>query len=232
MNIRGLYKTSLVDFPGKISTVIFTGGCNLRCGYCHNRDMVLDPGSLESYSDEYVLDFLSFRKNLIDGVTLTGGEPALNSDLTLFLKKIREIGLLIKLDTNGFSPPVIKDVLDQNLADYIALDVKSSPGKYPLVTGRDLSFEAVLETINIMKDYGVDFELRTTCIPGLVTLDDIEIIGRTVGNVKRYFLQQFVNVSTLIDSSMECLSPYPVTYLEAMKKKCLEFADTCAIRGI
>lgn len=230
MNIRGLYKTSLIDFPGKISSVLFTGGCNLRCGYCHNPDMVLG-NSDPDISEDYIFEFLSGRKKLIDGVTVTGGEPTLHPDLSDFLKKIKDMGFLVKLDTNGFSPAVIDAVIREGLVDYIALDVKSSPEKYPSVTGKNLPFATVLETINILKNSGIDFELRTTCIPRLVTLEDISEIGEAVGSVKKYFLQQFVNTNRLLDPSLEELSPYPVIYLEAMRKKCLEFAETCIIRG-
>ncbi len=232
MNIRGLYKTSLVDFPGKITSVIFTGGCNLRCGYCHNPDMVLGSSGTSAVSEDYVFDFLSGRKNLIDGVTVTGGEPSLQADLLDFLKKIKDMGFLIKLDTNGFSPEVIKSVTASDLADYIALDIKSSPPKYRDVTGRDYPFTTVLETIDILKNSGIDFELRTTCIPQLVTDEDIVLIGENVGRVKKYFLQQFVNTGRLVDPAFHELSPYPVAYLESMRKKCLEFAETCVIRGI
>jgi pyruvate formate lyase activating enzyme len=232
MNIRGLYKTSLVDFPGKITSVIFTGGCNLRCGYCHNPDMVLDSGGTSAVSEDYVFEFLSGRKNLIDGVTVTGGEPSLQPDLPDFLGKIRDMGFLVKLDTNGFSPEVVKTVTESGLADYIALDVKSSPEKYSAVTGRDYPFCTVLETINILKNSCIDFELRTTCIPDLVTSEDIVLIGEAVGKVKRYSLQQFVNTGRLIDPAFHELSPYPVAYLESMRSKCLEFAETCIIRGV
>ena len=232
MNIRGLYKTSLVDFPGKISSVVFTGGCNLRCGYCHNPDMVLDCANLEKIEEEDFFRFLSGRKNLIDGVTVTGGEPSLHVDLPDFLKRIKDSGFLVKLDTNGFSPGVIENVVTLGLADYIALDVKSSPGKYAAVTGTNLPFAGVLSTINILKNSGIDFELRTTCIPGLVTIEDIVEIGGVTGRVKKYSLQQFVNTGNLIDPSFRELSPYPVPYLEAMKEECLKFADTCILRGV
>lgn len=232
MNIRGLYKTSLVDFPGKITSVVFTGGCNLQCGYCHNPDMVLGSGNVSAVSEDYVFEFLSGRRKLIDGVTVTGGEPAIQADLPRFLEKIRDMGFLVKLDTNGFFPDVIRSVTEAGLVDYVALDVKSSPEKYNLVTGRDFPFSTVLETINILAGSGTDFELRTTCIPQLVTAEDISLIGDAVGGVKKYSLQQFVNTGRLIDPSLQELSPYPVAYIELMKNKCLEFAESCIIRGI
>jgi pyruvate formate lyase activating enzyme len=232
MNIRGLYKTSLVDFPGKISSVVFTGGCNLRCGYCHNPHMVLDSSSLEKIEEEDFFRFLSGRKNLIDGVTVTGGEPSLQPDLPEFLQRIKEMGFHVKLDTNGFSPSVIEDLLSRGLVNYIALDVKSSPGKYASVTGTGLPFDTVLQTIKTLKKSGIDFELRTTCIPKMVTIEDIAEIGEATGMVKKYYLQQFVNTGILVDPSLQELSPYPAVYLEAMKGECLKFAQTCIIRGL
>ncbi len=232
MNIRGLYKTSLVDFPGKIASVVFTGGCNLRCGYCHNPHMVLDSSSLEKIEEEDFFRFLSGRKNLIDAVTVTGGEPSLHSDLPEFLQRIKEMGFLVKLDTNGFAPAVIADILSRGLVHYIALDVKSSPGKYASVTGTDLPFDTVLKTINILKESGIDFELRTTCIPQMVTIDDIAEIGKVIVRVKKYYLQQFVNTGILVDPSLQELSPYPAAYLETMRGECLKFAETCIIRGL
>lgn len=231
MNIRGLYKTSLIDYPGKISSVVFAGGCNLRCGYCHNPDIVLGNADPD-ISENYFFEFLAGRKKLIDGVTITGGEPSLHPDLPEFLKKIKDMGFLVKLDTNGFFPGAVEAVLEKGLVDYIALDVKSSPAKYSSVTGKELPFSTVLETINILKKSGVDFELRTTCIPELVTLDDIGEIGKAIGRVKKYFLQQFVNTNSLLDPALEKVFPYPVAYLEAMQKRCLEFAEICSIRGI
>ena len=126
MNIKGLYKTSLVDYPGKVSSVIFTGGCNLRCGYCHNPDLACNSDELEKIEDEEVFSFLEKRKGLIDGITVSGGEPTLDKGLLEFLRRIKSMGLLVKLDTNGFSPSVVEQCLMEKLTDYIAVDLKTS----------------------------------------------------------------------------------------------------------
>lgn len=232
MNIKGLYKTSLVDYPGKVSSVIFTGGCNLRCGYCHNPDLACNSDELEKIEDEEVFSFLEKRKGLIDGITVSGGEPTLDKGLLEFLRRIKDMGLLVKLDTNGFSPSVVEQCLMEKLADYIAVDLKTSPAKYSTLTKRDLNFNQILITLDIIRKSEVDYEIRTTCVPGFVTLEDITLIGEAVGHVRKWYLQQFVNTHTLIDPESEKLSPYPVRYLELMRDEALKYADRCSIRGI
>jgi len=232
MNIKGLYKTSLVDYPGKVSSVIFTGGCNLRCGYCHNPDLACNSDELEKIEDEEVFSFLEKRKGLIDGITVSGGEPTLDRGLLAFLRRIKSMGLLVKLDTNGFSPSVVEQCLMEKLADYIAVDLKTSPAKYSTLTKRDLNFNQILITLDIIRKSEVDYEIRTTCVPGFVTLEDITLIGEAVGHVRKWYLQQFVNTHTLIDPESEKLSPYPVRYLELMRDEALKYADRCSIRGI
>jgi len=232
MNIRGLFKTSLVDYPGRVSSVIFTGGCNLRCGYCHNPDLACNSDKLEKIDDEEVFFFLEKRKGLIDGITLSGGEPTLDKDLFDFLRRVKGMGLLVKLDTNGFSPSVIEQCLSEKLVDYIAVDLKTSPLKYSSLTKRDPDFSLIILTLDIIRKSGIEYEIRTTCVPGFVTIEDITLIGEAVGHVKKWYLQQFVNTHTLIDPESEKLSPYPVRYLEMMRDEALKFADRCSIRGI
>jgi pyruvate formate lyase activating enzyme len=232
MNIRGLFKTSLVDYPGRVSSVIFTGGCNLRCGYCHNPDLACNSDKLEKIDDEEVFSFLEKRRGLIDGVTVSGGEPALDKGLLDFLRRVKSLGLLVKLDTNGFFPSVIEQCLSEKLADYMAVDLKTSPAKYSSLTKRDVDFSQLVLTLDVIRNSEIDYEIRTTCVPGFVTLEDITLIGEAVGHVKKWYLQQFVNIHTLIDPETEKLSPYPVRYLEMMRDEALNFSDRCSIRGI
>jgi len=232
MNIRGLSKTSLVDYPGRVTAVVFTGGCNLHCAYCHNPELALNSSSLSKIDEGEVLAFLKKRRGLIDGVTVTGGEPSIDRGLIPFLGKVRELGLLVKLDTNGSSPGVIRECLSGGLADYIAMDVKTSPAKYKSLTGVDLPFEKILRTLDAIRESGVEYEIRTTCVPGLVTIDDISLIGEETGRVAFWYLQQFVNVHSLLDPETEKLSPYPVPFLQEMRDEALKFSDRCVIRGI
>lgn len=232
MNIRGLSKNSLVDFPGRISAVIFTGGCNMRCPFCHNPELALNSSSLERISEDDITAFLSRRKGLIDGVTITGGEPALQNDLQDFIIKIRDMGFLVKLDTNGLLPAVILRFARSGLIDYAAVDIKSSPEKYALAAGEKADFNKVRETVDILRSSGIEYEIRTTCVPGIVDLDDIRKIGEFIGRVKSYYLQQFVNRNPMLDPALGSVSPYPAEYLRAMQRAGDAFADRCIIRGI
>jgi len=232
MNIRGLFKTSLVDYPGKVSAVIFIGGCNLRCGYCHNPELALNNPAIEKIEESEVLEFLKKRKGLLDGITVSGGEPTMDRGLIPFLEKVRTLGLSIKLDTNGFFPRVVYECLEKKLIDYAAVDVKTSPEKYPLLTGKDISFKDVLSTLEILKNSLTDFEIRTTCVPGFATVDDIKKIGEATGRLKKYYLQQFVNTNTLLDSGIKMLNPYSADYLRQLKAEAEKFSDFCSIRGI
>jgi len=232
MNIRGLYKTSLVDFPGRVSAVIFTGGCNLRCGYCHNPDLALNSDTLEQIDDETVFAFLNKRKGLLDGVTVSGGEPTLDRELIPFIRRVKSTGFLVKLDTNGFYPSVVEQCLSENLLDYIAVDLKTSPVKYSSLTGCDVDFSKVKSTLDIIRSSGADYEIRTTCVPGFVEKGDITLIGESVGRVKNWFLQQFVNTNALLNPEAESISPYPVPYLEKMLDEVMKFADRASIRGV
>jgi pyruvate formate lyase activating enzyme len=232
MNIKGLYKTSLVDYPEKIASTIFLGGCNLRCGYCHNPDLALNSAVLEKIDEEEVLDFIKKRKGVIDGVTISGGEPTIEKGLIPFLEKVKSLKLLIKIDTNGFLPQVISECIEKKLIDYAAVDIKTSPEKYPSLTGTNLSFNAILSTINILKNSELEHEIRTTCVPGFVTVDDIKRIGESVGTVKKYYLQQFVNTNNLLDTEIKILTPYSMDYLYKLKNEAKKFSDFCSIRGI
>jgi pyruvate formate lyase activating enzyme len=232
MNIRGIYKTSLIDFPGKISTVLFTGGCNLRCGYCHNPDLAADSEVLERTSNEEALALLKKRKNVIDGVTITGGEPTLLSDLESFLRKIKELDLAVKLDSNGLRPSVLERLVRKKLIDYAAIDIKTSPGKYREVTNRVIDFRHIAESVDIVRSGGIGYEVRTTCVPAYVTIEDLAGIRDAIGRVKNYYLQQFQHDIPLLDRSWETIEPYPAETLRGFRDFVLTFADRCEIRGI
>lgn len=231
MNIRGIQKTSLIDFPGVISTVLFTGGCNLRCVYCYNAHLVCNDCRLELYTDDDVIELLKKRKQFIGGVVVTGGEPTLDVGIVSLLQRIKEVGLKVKIDTNGFQPDVLYALLSKDLLDYVAIDIKTSPHKYPIVTKSKLPFSLVLESIALLRKYRITFELRTTCVPEFVTMEDFYSIKEHVGFVSYYYLQQFYNHHTL-DKSLCNLNPYPKEILFAFREYVKTFADVCEIRGI
>ncbi len=231
MNIRGIQKTSLIDYPQTISTVLFTGGCNLRCLYCHNASLACNDCNLQKYSNDEVLDLLQKRKHLIGGVVITGGEPTLAHGIVGFLKKVKDIGLKVKLDTNGFQPDVLKKLVSDRLLDYVAIDIKTSPEKYHALTKTKLPFDLIIQSITLLKEYRIPFELRTTCVPGFVTIEDFHSIRDRVGNVVYYYLQQFHNHHTL-DETLHTLKPYPKEVLFSFQQFVKTFATCCEIRGI
>ncbi|MFH0975639.1 MAG: anaerobic ribonucleoside-triphosphate reductase activating protein [Spirochaetota bacterium] len=231
MKIKGIQKTSLVDYPGRLSTVLFFGGCNFSCGYCHNPELARNDNNLNSYSESDVLNLLKDRKSLVDSVVITGGEPTLFQELSPFLEKIKEISLFIKIDTNGSNPDVIENLLNRKIPDYIAIDIKTSPQKYKLAAGVNIDFNKIIKTIELVKESGIDYEVRTTCVPSYVNIDDFISIKNEIGNVKKYFLQQFVNSNTLDPSLHEC-TPYTESVLNEFKDYVKNFSGFCGIRGI
>ena len=232
MNIRGIYKTSLIDYPGKISTVLFSGGCNLQCRFCHNPDLAANWGDMVLSSNEEVLDLLRKRKKIIDGVTISGGEPTLSRNIDSFIEKIKELSLAVKLDSNGLKPHVLERLIKKNLLDYAAIDIKTSPEKYPYLTNSDTDFSRIIESFDIVRASGIDYEARTTCIPAFVTMEDLASIRESIGPVKQYYLQQFQRDVRLLDRSWEIIEPYPPEVLLRFRDFILTFADRCEIRGI
>ncbi len=231
MNIKGIHKTSLIDYPGKICSIFFSGGCNMKCRYCHNPELACNCSSLPTLDNEEALNFVRSRRGLIDGVSISGGEPTLSKNLGQFVRSIRDAGVSVKLDTNGLNPVAVEDLLTDGLLDYVALDIKTSPGKYGDLTGRPDAFPLIHRTLEIIKESGVDYELRTTCIPGYVTLEDLAFIRDETGHVTRYYLQQFVNDVTLDAALHDCV-PYPPSVLTEFREFVRGFAEVCEIRGL
>jgi len=205
MNIHGLQKLTLVDFPGKTAAIIFSGSCNFRCPFCHNATLVLDPTSQPYYPEEEILEFLKKRRNMLDGVVFTGGEPMLQNDLIPFAAKVKELGYSIKLDTNGSFPDKLKAIIDAKVVDYVAMDVKNSLEKYPITIGiPNFDTAPILESIALLKEGRVDYEFRTTVVKELHEKKDFESIGKLLTNSKNYFLQSFVDSKDIIGT---CLTP-------------------------
>jgi pyruvate formate lyase activating enzyme len=202
MEFGGLKKVSLIDFPDRIATVLFTSGCNLRCPFCHNWRLVLEPKN-SVLSEEMVFQILESRKKYVDAVVITGGEPLMHHDITHFLKKLKEREFAIKMDSNGFFP----DTLEKSLPylDYVAIDVKTSAEKYVLLGANDIS--NYLHTIEMLKQGNIDYEFRTTVVPSFVNEEDIPKMGELVKGAKRFAFQQFVPGDTL-DRKFNDVSPY------------------------
>lgn len=201
MIISGIQKFTLLDFPGKIACIIFTGGCNYRCGFCHNPEFVL-PEELAKISENFipeeaVFNFLKERKGMLQGVVITGGEPTIMPDLKDFIVKVRDLGFAVKLDSNGNRPEVLKLLLDKGLVDYIAMDFKTSLPQYQSLVGKWADEKKLLESINILKEGKVDYELRTTLVREVHTPEILEAMCETMTGVKRLYLQTFRNGVTL-----------------------------------
>ncbi len=193
MKIGYLQKTSLIDYPGKICAVIFTQGCNFRCPYCHNPELVDTLSFTDSFSEEEILSWLPRRKGLLDGVVITGGEPTLQPDLIPFMQKIKDLGFLVKLDTNGSCPDVLAHAAREGLVDYIAMDIKAPFAKYHKAAGRQIDTRAVGMSIGTVTGSHVAYEFRTTLVSGLLCVDDIIEIGHMIKGASRYALQRFVS---------------------------------------
>jgi len=204
MKIGGFQKFSLIDYPGLISAVIFTQGCNLRCPYCHNPELVLPERFEKTIDPEYVIDFLENRKGKIDSVTITGGEPTLQKGLLPFINRIRKLKFKIKLDTNGTYPEIIQKVLDKNLVDYIAMDIKAPYGSYSYLSGVSIDTNSITESIYSILNSGVNYQFRTTIVPGLHTDEMIREISLWMKSLNaKHIFQEFVSTKILDPSILE-----------------------------
>lgn len=225
MKIAGFEKVSFIEYPGKSSSVVFTQGCNYKCVYCHNFELIpIEEGKI---SEDEIFNYLEERKGLIDSVTVTGGEPTLQPDLIEFLKKIRKRNLLIKLDSNGTNPELLKKIIDEKLVDYIAMDIKSSLEGYEKIVQCKINQENIVKSIRMIMDFG-NYEFRTTVYPGLIA-DDFEKIGELVKGADNYYLQQFRNEHTLSAGDAE---PYSEEKLKEFQEIMQKHVKKVEIRGL
>ena len=193
MDFAGLDKLSLVDFDQHVSCILFTRGCNFACPFCHNGPLVVQGVDNQFIPFNDILSFLKKRQGILDAVVISGGEPTLMPDLKEKIEAIKDLGYLVKLDTNGTRPEVIKDLVESKLIDYIAMDVKSSLATYPLITDSRVNTDKIVESINYIKSCGIDYEFRTTLIAEYHDEEDIREMANLVGNAKKYRLQKYVD---------------------------------------
>ena len=207
MDIQGLQKMTLLDYPGKVACTVFLGGCDFRCPFCHNGELVLSPAPAQMDQEE-LLAFLKKRQGLLDGVCITGGEPLLRPDLKGLLEAIHALGYPVKLDTNGSHPRALVDLVERKLVDYVAMDIKNAPEKYPITCGiPGLDTAPVAESVKLLRQSGVDFEFRTTLVREFHTPEDLLAIGRWLEGSPRYFLQAFVDSGNLVGSGCSPFTP-------------------------
>jgi len=234
---KGLQKISLLDYPGKISAIIFTGGCNFKCPFCYNRDLVLNPESLPSLREEEILGYLKSRKEWLDGVVVTGGEPTIHPCLPGFMERVKKLGYSIKLDTNGSNSKMLAELLEKNLVDYIALDVKAPLLKENYIAATRACSDDVLEEVKtsiarLRGSNGVDYEFRTTVVPKLLNKNDVMSIVGQISGAKRYYLQQFKSTNSHIDESYSSVTPYPLDALREIQREVAKNFRVCEVRGI
>lgn len=232
MILGGFQKITLIDFPGKIAATVFTSGCSFRCPSCYSAELVL-PEKIKKHpkiSEKYFFDFLKERKNLLEGICVTGGEPTLNKDLPDFIKKIKKVGYLVKLDTNGSNPEMLERMIDNNLLDYVAMDIKAPKGKYSKVTGLKVDIKKLQKSIDVLKSGKIDYEFRSTIVPTIHKQEDVIEVAKWINGAKRYYLQNFRPEKT-IDPKFEKIKPYPLEYLLGIQKAVAPFFKICEIRG-
>ena len=229
MKIGGYEKLSTVDYPGEMACSIFLVGCNFNCGYCHNPSLISGDGTY--VAKEEVMEYLNQRKDMLDAVCISGGEPTCNPELKDFIKEIKTLGYKIKLDTNGTHPEVVKELLDEKLLDYIAMDIKASPKKYSQVVGKKVNMDSIYKSIDLIKNSGIKHEFRTTYLPVLDKSDINEIATTMVKKNSKYFLQQFRNRITN-DANYHNYAPHKPDYVVSTANMVKSVIGMCGVRGI
>ena len=229
MKILGLQKLTLLDFPQRTAATIFLGGCNFRCPFCHNGDLVTGNFPEEKSEDE-IIKFLEKRKGILDGVCITGGEPLLNNDIPLLLKKIKAMGFLVKTDTNGTRPDFLKKLVESELIDYVAMDIKNSKQRYCETVGlEELDLCKVEESVDFLKENRIDYEFRTTVVAEYHDDESFEEIGKWIGGAKRYFLQRFEDSEYVLKKGLHSPEEQELTRYRDIAKKYIEQVE---IRGV
>lgn len=235
MKIHGFQKTTLLDYPGHVAATVFTGGCNFRCPFCHNASLVLKPEKQPLIPAEEVLNHLEKRKGILEGVCITGGEPTLERGLKQFMSQCREMGYLVKLDTNGYRPEVLQEIVKEGLTDYVAMDIKASLKNYGVAAGcPNIDTEKIRESIRLLRTSGIACEFRTTAVKGIHSVDEFEEIGKLLSGCSLYCLQTFRESGDILgqnaaQGSMETFSGQEMEQIAALMGK---YVEKVVIRGV
>ncbi len=231
MRLGGYQKLTLIDYPGKIATTVFTVGCSFRCPFCHNPELVLpsqfpDLGNLE----KEFFDFLKKRQGKLEAVCITGGEPTIQPDIIEFIEKIRALGFLVKLDSNGTRPDVLRRIFERKLVDYVAMDIKNSLENYDKAVGLKADKERIKLSVDLIRNSGVDYEFRTTVVPGIHTQQDFVKIAQWIKGAREYYLQEFRDWNVLDPTLKDCAKGKSLD-LEKIKKTIEKYFGKVEIRG-
>ncbi len=230
MKLGGFQKMTLIDYPGKIATTVFTVGCSFRCGFCHNPELVI-PVQFPAPNNmvEEFFQHLSKRKGKLEGVCITGGEPTIQPDIIEFIKKIREIGFLVKLDSNGSQPEMLKKIIKEKLVDFIAMDIKSSQQNYNKAIGLKFDIKKIKKSVKMIMESGIDYEFRTTVVPGIHSEQDFEEIGKWIKGAKAYYLQEY-RQRHILDPKLKDVTAGKTLDLEKIKQSLKPYVKKVGIR--
>ncbi len=229
--IKGLQKLSLIEYPGKLSAIVFVGKCDFRCHFCYNIDLVKNYKKLPDIPEKKILNFLKKRKGLLDAVSITGGEPTIHKGLPTLMKKIKDLGFLVMIETNGSNPKMIKELVDNKLVDYIAMDIKAPIKKYDKITGVKVDKNKIQESVDIIRNSGINYEFRITVVPKYFNKTDALAIGKWLKGSTLLYLQQF-RPEKILDKDLEKIKPYPPEKLKEFTKILKPYFDSVKIRGI
>lgn len=229
MKLYGMEKYSLVDYDGYVACTVFTGGCNFRCPFCHNAALVTDVGNCTALPEDEVYRYLAERKALVDAVCITGGEPTLHRDLPLFVHNVRAMGYRVKLDTNGTNPAMLRNLLDADMLDYVAMDIKNTRELYAKTAGVAVDWDAIMQSVRLLLAGQVDYEFRTTVVGGHHTVEGIAAIAQSIPGAKQYYLQCFADKGGNLQQGLQGVDE--ATML-AMQQAAAPYVQQVRIRGL
>jgi anaerobic ribonucleoside-triphosphate reductase activating protein len=229
---KGIQKTTLIDFPGKVACTLFLPKCNFRCPFCHNRSLVFEEETGVTITEKEALEFLEERKEFLDGACITGGEPLLHKGLLEFCKMVKAKGLLVKVDTNGSMPGVLERLLHEKAVDFVSMDVKASPKNYALAAGVEVDLEKIGKSISLIRELALGYEFRMTVVPGIHSKEDFEAIAHWLKGSKKFFLQQFAPGEELVDQEFSKKRPFPAEKLREFAKILEGSIGSVEVRGI
>lgn len=230
MHFCGMNKTTLLDYPGHVAATLFTGGCNMRCPFCQNSVLVLAPQKQPEISEQDVLAFLRRRRGILEGVCITGGEPTLQNDLEDFIRRVREMEYLIKLDTNGYRPRILRHLLEEELLDYVAMDIKASKERYGIACGlAEVELNRIEESVELLKTSSIPYEFRTTVVKGIHSPEEFTAIGRWLQGSRAYYLQSFRDSGQVMQPGF---AEFERAELEEMRERAAQYVPRTELRGL
>lgn len=231
VQIHGLNKITLLDYPGHVAATVFTGGCNFRCPFCHNAGLVLEPGAQQQMEQEEVFTYLQKRRGMLKGVCITGGEPTLQPDLRDFISEVRGLGYLVKLDTNGYRPEILEELLHSNMLDYVAMDIKAAQENYARASGvPSIDMGRIRASAALLKDCKISYEFRTTVVKGIHTIEEFEEIGEWLAGAQAYYLQCYRENDNVLQGAL--LAAFTKQEMEQMAVLAGKYVERVELRGV